>query len=283
MNKPRFAEEKAHAVKLACGRTFDEQAAAIEKCGNHGASDGLRNSILAAHGIANPKPNARHGIMFGCYRPFTTPFLLHDYIRLLDLLGVDYTWFEREYCCGLPFVMEPEGGSPEKIAELRGNSNARNQALAAQKRVETLAYCCIGCAYAAKDASSKLSEGHVYILDLISDAMEKKHHKMSLTQVGYFEGCHSFYRSRFPDVRLGWTRYRSMLENIDGLSVVDIPPTSCCKRAAAKIIDTAQNLHVTQLVCPCNGCYVSLKAAAQNKLQVLTMPELLLRCFDVGQ
>jgi Fe-S oxidoreductase len=65
----------------------------------------LRSAVLAAHGISKPKDKAQNCIIFGCYRPFTTPTFVRDSIRLLDLLGIDHTHLDQEYCCGAPLAM----------------------------------------------------------------------------------------------------------------------------------------------------------------------------------
>jgi len=273
-----FSAEGTHLKQLACGRTFEEQVDSIRQYGNHGASPVLRNAVLAAHGIVNPKDKAANGIIFGCYRPFTTPFLIRDYIKLLDVLNIDYTWFDRENCCGLPFIMEePEDVSldPATVSE---EFNRKNVALAREKNAETLAYCCIGCVYAAKQSINEAPEKHRYILDLICDAMEKRTTTTTPTVMGYFEGCHSFYRAFFPGVSLDWSRYRSMLGSIRGLTIVDLPATFCCKRRADDIIEEAKKRNVDSILCPCNGCYRSLQNSAKGKLRILNVPEVLLQC-----
>jgi Fe-S oxidoreductase len=278
--KDPFSAEKEHAAKLAWGRTFEEEVAWIRQYGNHGVSPVLRNAVLAAHGIVNPKGEARNGIIFGCYRPFTTPFLLRDYIRLLELLGMDYTWFDREYCCGLPLLMGDAEGAWDNVAAASEESNRKNIDLAREKGAETLVYCCVGCVYSAKQSISESPERHRYILDLICDAMEKRTNKMAATTMGYFEGCHSFYGKRFPGVSLDWGRYRRMLGSIQGLTIVDLPRTFCCKRQTARIIEEAEERKVSAILCSCNGCYRALKDAAKGKLQVVSAPEALLQCFE---
>ena len=77
---------------LACNRTKEEEIESIGRYGNHGVSPILRSAVLAAHGIPAPKEQGRNCIIFGCYRPFNTPFFVRDCIRLLDLLDIDYTY-----------------------------------------------------------------------------------------------------------------------------------------------------------------------------------------------
>jgi Fe-S oxidoreductase len=277
----RFAAEKQMAERLACGRSMDEQIQAITEHGNHGAIPVLRSAVLAAHGIANPRAQAENGIFFGCYRPFTTPFLLSDYLKLLDFLGVDYTFFDREYCCGMPLLMQSMGDDSEIALSTERNAQRLNQEIARKKGASTMAYCCISCAYVAKNQSRPADADHKYILDLIFSALEGKKLKIEPTTVGYFEGCHSFYSNRFPDVEIDWKGYRDGLERIEGLKIVDLPNTLCCKRAASKIVDSALKQNLDTIVCSCNGCYAALKTAAKGKARMLTVPELLSRALGL--
>ena len=100
---------QAGAEALSCGRSVDEQLDTIRRFGNHAATPVLRARLLAALGIPAPKAQAENCILFGCYRPFADPFLVRDYLRVLDLLNVDYTYLDQEQCCGVPFAMQKHG------------------------------------------------------------------------------------------------------------------------------------------------------------------------------
>jgi Fe-S oxidoreductase len=273
------AERKMAAAKLACGRDFGEQIEAINKYGNHGVSPVLRAGVLAAHGIRNPKDKADVAVFFGCYRPFTTPFLLRDYLRLLDILGVDYTFFKREYCCGLPLVMQSDQGELADNRLAGYEFNQRNLALARDKGASSMAYCCMGCVYAAKYHFREEQGEHAYMLDVICNALDGKILRIAPLTVGYFGGCQTFYNSVFPGVTLDWARYRRELARIEGLKIVDLSSSRCCKHAADMIVDQAWKQNLDTIVTPCNGCYAALKLAANNKVGLLTVPEILLRAF----
>ena len=141
---------QAMASVLACGRTIDGQIETIQSYGNHGVSPVLRSVILTAHGIPSPRDKAENCIIFGCYRPFATPFLLRDCIRLLDLLHIDYTYLDREYCCGFPLVMASSKGDRADACNAGREFNRMNLELARQKGAAKLAYCCAGCVHAAR-------------------------------------------------------------------------------------------------------------------------------------
>jgi Fe-S oxidoreductase len=276
----RFEIGRKHAEVLACGRTSSEEVESIRKYGNHGASPVLRSAVLAAHGIAKPQDTAKNAVIFGCYRPFTTPFLLRDYIRLMDLLSIDYTWLERENCCGYPLLMHGKEEQPDDCRNLCREFNRSNVDLARQKGADTLAYCCLGCAYAAKHALKDTADVHIYIVELILDKVANSGIKMKPVTVGYFEGCHSYSRALFPGTDMAWNKYDDQLHEIEGLTVVELPKSLCCKTSMEKILGKAAELKLDKIVCTCNSCYVSLKGAAGGKLNVLSLPEFLLQGME---
>ena len=277
----RLAVWQATAGALAAGRTLDEQIESIKKNGNHGVIPVLRAGVLAAHGIAKPKEKAETCVIFGCYRPFTTPFLVRDYIRLLDKLDIDYTYLDQEYCCGAPLAMLASAEQHDDILSLGRDFIQQNIDRARQKGATTLAYCCAGCVHAAKHTLSEMADSHVYIVDLILDKLEHHHLQMPPATMGYFEGCHTFFRTAYPDARLDWKRYRQQLSHIEGLTIVDLPKGKCCKTSATDIIESAEKMHLDTILCPCNWCYSSLMpAAATGRVRMISLPELLLQGLE---
>lgn len=95
---------RATAEKMACNRTVAEQEETIRSQGNHGVMPVLRGGLLTALGAPKAKEHAQTCVIFGCYRPFTTPFLVRDSLRLLEVLHIDYTYLAEEYCCGAPLI-----------------------------------------------------------------------------------------------------------------------------------------------------------------------------------
>lgn len=275
----RLAVWRATAGALAAGRTLEEQIESIRKNGNHGVIPVLRAGVLASHGIAKPKEKAETCVIFGCYRPFTTPFLLRDYLHLLDILGIDYTYLDHEYCCGAPLAMLATKEQHDDILGLGRDFTQLNLELARQKGATTLAYCCAGCVHAARNTIKEMAGNHVYIVDLILDKLESRHLQIPPTTLGYFEGCHTFFRTTYPDARLDWKRYRQQLGKIEGLTIVDLPKGKCCKTSATDIIESAEKMHLDRILCSCNWCYTSLMPAATGRVQMISLPELLLQCL----
>jgi Fe-S oxidoreductase len=274
--------QQGWVAKAACGRSLEAQIADIKTYGNHGATPMLRAMILGASGIARTRDRAENVLLFGCYRPFSTPYLVRDAVRLLDLLGVPYTWLDKEYCCGLPLLHQIEPGGREGVlAAVREFLNA-NRELVRERDGDRLVYCCAGCAHTARAALPEAQAEHVYFLDVLLDKLESRPLGMAPLSVAFFEGCHTSYRLPFPDTSLDWGRYRRFLDTIDGLTVTDVSNKTCCKTQADKIIETAMGRGADALVCACSGCNVALRAAGRGKLPVLSYPELLLRCVEGG-
>lgn len=271
---------RATAEAFSCGRSMAEQVKSIRRFGNHGASPVLRAGVLAAHGIAKPKDEAEICVLFGCYRPFTTPFLVRDCIRLLEILGIDYTYLDQEYCCGAPLAMLASDEQSDEIRAVSREFNQLNLHLAREKGATTLAYCCVGGVHVARNTFREASKDHAYILDVILDRLEQCELKAPLGAVGYFEGCHSFFESTYPGTAIDWNRYRQRLVGIDGLEVVDVPGKMCCKQSAGNIVAWAERMNLDTIVCACNWCYSSLRQVVKGRVQILNIPKLLVQSLE---
>ncbi|MFH2124162.1 MAG: (Fe-S)-binding protein [Pseudomonadota bacterium] len=267
------------AEALSCGRTIDEQVESIRRYGNHGVPPVLRAGVLAAHGIEKPKATAEICLIFGCYRPFTTPFLLREYIRLLDILCVEYTYLDQEYCCGAPLVMLATEEHRSEMLATGSEFNRLNLDHARQKGAGTLAYCCVGCVSAARNTFHESLDQHVYIVDLILDRLETRRLKLEPMIIGYFAGCHSFIQSTYPKASLDWERYRQQISAIEGVTIVNLP-NMCCKQSAEKIIEQAEEMKVDKILCACNWCHSALEQTVQERIPMIRLPELLLQSLE---
>jgi len=70
---------------------------------------------MTAQGIRNPREKAENVILLGCNHPFVDPILLRPCLRLLERLGIEYTYLDREFCCGLPMVMIAKEAEKGKV------------------------------------------------------------------------------------------------------------------------------------------------------------------------
>ncbi|WP_306547154.1 (Fe-S)-binding protein [Desulfobulbus sp.] len=267
---------QAGAAALAYGRSTEEQLDAVRKCGNHAVTPVLRTRLLAGLGVPRPKEQAEHCVVFGCYRPFADPYLVRDYIRVLELLKVDYTYLDQEQCCGMPFAMMPRSADRDAALAESVAFNKQNDEQATRKGAKKLAYCCMGCAYAARNAAPDAQDRHVYLPDLIFDQLGQRQLAVKPMRVGYFEGCHSFARSAYPAGSFDWSRYRKQLQAVDGLTIIDLQKDRCCKNSADEIVGRALEMDAATVVCPCNSCASSIGLAGQGKITMMSLPELLL-------
>ncbi len=266
---------------LSGGRTLDEQIEWLRKYANHGLPLTLRALVMNSNGIPMPKEKAENAVIFGCYIPFTSPFLINNIIKLLNLLEIDYSSLEQEFCCGAPLLLQTPEKQRNKTMAVSKEMSERNLSQAVQKGAKTMAYCCVGCSYTANAVYPDDSAHHLYIYDLILDKMEKKTLKVPKTVMGYFEGCHTDYKVNYPGVSLNWKRYRQFLDKIKGLKVVDFSNKFCCKKAPDKIIGSAEKQNLDTILCSCNGCYGFLGGfiggATKGKIKAMSFPEILLK------
>ena len=264
-------------LKVAAGRTIDEQIECVRKHENHGLASVLRTGVLENLGIADPKPTAENMIIFGCYTPFTYGNMLRDYIKILDLIGLDYTYLEDEMCCGAPMILPTSGAEREKAKKAGREFMQMNNDMAQQKGATTIAYCCGGCTRMAKGLLPEEAGRHVHLLDLIAEKLEKKALRISPTVVGYFEGCQARYSAVFPGVNFDWAGCRGLLDGIEGLTVLDLPNNICCTKQPERIMEAAEKQNLDTIVSPCNGCYNRLGIAADGGMQVKHLSEILLQ------
>lgn len=269
-------------AKSACGRDLETQMRAIAATGQHGAPQTLRAMSLAANGFAKAPEQAELALIFGCYRPFSTPYILQEVAWLLERLGISHTWLAKENCCGLPLMHQAAAEDrAEMEAQVRQYVSA-NRENAAALGARRLGYCCAGCAHVAKAVMPDREEEHAYILDVLLDALEGQNLHLPPMRAAYFEGCHSSYRKPFPQASLNWKRYREFLDQVDGLTVQDMRGGMCCKKMAEKIVAAAVEQTADVLLCACSGCTAAIRAAAAGRLKVMSYPELLVRCCSAG-
>ena len=269
--------------RLIAGRTFDEQIEFINKYGNHGITSLLKVQVLKAFGIPEPRKNAENLIVFGCYPPFSYGFVLRDYIKILNLLEIEYTYLEKEFCCGSPLISMSTGREKERAIETGKRFVQRNLNMAQQKGAKAMVYCCVGCVHVTKNFFPNHAGHHIYLLDLVIDKLAKEPLKMSApTVVGYFEGCHSTYRA-IAKVGLEWAKYRQLLDRIESLKVVDLPNNNCCRKYPEDIIEAAEKHNLDTIVCPCNGCLIRLGDQADGRVHVKHFTEIALEGLTVGR
>lgn len=267
-------------LEIVAGRSVEEQVEHIRKEGNHGGAQPLRKRLLGGLGIYREREKAENLILFGCYLPFRMPLSLRSYLRLLDRLGLEYTFLDKEYCCGLPMVEMSQGAERE-----RGEAAARefielNLSLGREQGAKRAVYFCIWCAYLGKRFFPHGDIVQMYYPDLLLERLEQVKLTLEPTVIGYYEGCHRRNRTWAEGVELNWAGYRKLLDRVQGLKVVDLPHRVCCVDYPDRIVEEALKLNLGTVVCSCPACHARVGAAGRGKIQMSYLPDLLLQAVD---
>ena len=266
-------------LQIIAGRTLDEQIEYVRKYGQHGVAPFLRDRLLDSLGIPKPKATAENLIFFGCYAPFDIPLLLRDYIEILERLGLEYTYLEKDFCCGFPMIETSTGADRDSAREAGKEFMLMNCDLARQKGAKTISYCCAGCAYLAKKFFPNDVIRHLHYPDLIVEKLKNEKLRVAPTVVGYYEGCHRRYRAVAPGVDLDWGKYRALLDRIEGLKIVDLTHEVCCADYPERIVEEAEKINLDTILCSCRGCYVRVNAVARGRLKMKYFSEILLQAL----
>jgi Fe-S oxidoreductase len=262
---------------VSAGQALEAQLKYVENNGSIGTVQSLRPRVLSNFGIPGPKQRAENLILFGCYPPFSSGFALCDAMTLLDALGTDYTYLDKEYCCGAPMIMNNRGAERERARSAATGFVGKNCEMAEQKGAGTLAYFCVGCAHYSKSFLPDEADRHLYLLDLIVDKLKDRPLRMAAPKVvGYFPGCQETYRKMTPGVTLAWEKYRRLMDRVENLKIVDLPVV-CCRKKTGTIVEEAEKENLDTIVCPCNSCYSRIRPAARGRLQVKHYAEILLQ------
>lgn len=230
---------------------------------NPASCDYLRKALLHGLGIRRKHRTAETVIFFGCNFVFGMPMQTISSIKLLDHLGIEYTFpKDKEYCCGLQLV-EWIGGEKADAAsnEFMRMNLAEAQRLGGKKMV----WLCQWCAYLAKRHLADQSVPQLYFLDLLCELPSLPPMRVQPTVIGYYEGCHLRRLSFAPGIELDWKGYRRILESIEGVKIVDLPHWQCCITDAEQIVEEALRKNVGSIICTCAACWTWVERIASRK------------------
>ncbi|MFC1861982.1 heterodisulfide reductase-related iron-sulfur binding cluster [Chloroflexota bacterium] len=260
-------------------RSMDEQAEHVRKFYSHALPMTLRQRQLWGAGIERKREKAENIIFFGCYRLARFPQMFRRYFDLLDHMGIDYTFLDKEYCCGAPLVAPGKGpplpnanDSPkpgaerEKAEQISREFMGKNIALAKKAGGRNMVWGCVWCTYIARNLCPDTDVSHLYLPDILLSGLNKLNLKTKPTVIGFYQGCHGRSR-RFGPAKLNLQGYRDTLEKIKGLKVVDLPHQLCCQHAALRIIEEAEKLNINTIVSPCGGCHDKLINEGKGRIQ----------------
>jgi len=267
---------------IEAGRDLEQLAEDIRKEGLVYTVSVLRNAVLGGLGIRRRK-GAENVVVVGC-ACYGTLDAVWAAFRLLDALGVDYTLLEKEYCCGAPLIAHQvkRGEDRTKADLLAKEFIGMNIAQARELGAKRVLYFCAWCIYLARRFYPDCDVEQLYYLDILAGPLLQTPLQLSSPQsIAYFPGGQHRSWVYVPerDWDLNWPDYRSWLDRIEGLKVVDIPKY-CCVIAPEAIFERARKHNLSTLVTPCMPCYGRLQRRAPQGMQVRFLSDLLLEALQ---
>jgi|GEM_PF-408242 Fe-S oxidoreductase len=272
--------------------TFDEKLLSIQSEANPRRDQGSRALLLDNIGVKPAKPTAENLIILSCFAVGGLAMQVRSLLWLLDRMGVDYTYLhppEKEYCCGWTVKQD----SKYEFSKYFIGLNIDQARKLGAKRM----FCfCIECLFQYKvarcnDPDDANDIPQLYHLDLVVEALKKKHFPLKMeppTRIAYFEGCHKRHEALLPNWKLDWSGYRQMLDQIEGLEIVDLPVKGCCTSptVSARLVNQAIEAGASQLITPCTTCVIRIKAGLKEvdpkrKFPIRLPTELLLEASGI--
>ena len=242
----------------------------------------LKDAVLGSLGIRG-KEGAENVVVVGC-ACFGTLNAVMSAFRLLDTLSIDYALLKKEYCCGLPMIIykiklgEDRSEMDIVAKEFIGMNIDQARKLGAKR----LLYLCPWCIYLARHFYPGCDMELLYYLDILDEPIRKASLRLSQpTRIAYFPGGQHRSWVYVPDRDwdLNWPDYRTLLDGIDGLTVIDVPKY-CCVIAPDAIFRWAQRYNTSTVVTPCMPCYGRLQRRAPEGVKVKFLSDLLLEALE---
>ena len=199
----------------------------------------IRRAVLGGLEVKkrNKYGTADNVVVMGCFC-FGVLLTVRSFCLLLNRLGVDYVFLQKEYCCGAPLLgsMYLRGEDVKRGEELAKEVLGHNISQAKQQGAKNVIYFCIWCAVLAKRFFPRGDINQMFFADVLVDRL--KDVKLSLKgRIGYYRGCFRQTSMYFPrdssdtSLALDWSAYRDLLNKVEGLEIIDIPSHYCCKVA----------------------------------------------------
>lgn len=283
---PAFLEARHSLLAL------EEEIDLVRKEGISFTPSALRRSIIGgleirAKGESGRSAYARQVpnlVVIGC-ACFGTALPLRSFCLLLQKLGIDYAFLQKEYCCGAPLLHRAlhEGRDREPIDQLAKGFIGLNIAQARERGISTMIYFCPWCAYLAQRFYPKGEIEQLFYVDILARHIDGTALKLE-GQVGYFGGRPHRRAVYVPDESfdLNWGECRTLLNRVRGLEVVDIP-RYCCQIAPEAIFKKAQADHFSTIVVSCVVCYGRLSRISPPGIEIRFVTDLLLDALNTAK
>jgi len=216
----------------------------------------LRNWLLDSLRLEE-RPDPEYMIITGCIRVFDSTLALRRYFRLLDKLGIAYTFLRMsEYCSNLPALHTAKGEEAWQAAWTGARDLMEmNLAQARELGVRNPVYFCSDGFAVAQEVFTRfgMDMEPLFYLDILSDRLEGRELRLEPCVVGYYQGCWRERRETNPKLKLNQPLWRAMLDRIEGIRVVELSTSICCKENPLAIVEEAESHGADCIVTPCNG------------------------------
>ncbi|MEM2273325.1 MAG: heterodisulfide reductase-related iron-sulfur binding cluster [Candidatus Bathyarchaeia archaeon] len=242
----------------------------------------VRAKILRWLGAVNTI-GAGNVIMDGCAnsRLPGAEMTFGPYLQLLNTLEVKYTFLPKRHCCGWFLLMY--ANMPGAPPELWDDALSKVKALAIKnveeakkikaKNIYQFCHMCHALAQLVDADAKSMGVNQGYGLDILKEPLEKveKLRMVKPTKVGWYRGCWIAKKFLNPKLKIDFNTYRSWLDRIENLRIIDLPDELCCFTDMQEIMRIAKDNEIDYIVTPCNNCYAFLAVAGQPALMLSTL------------
>ena len=270
----RGGREDKGSEAVRAGRTVDEMAEYIREHGGVLVPQVLRRAVLGGMEVTKNKyGNAENILVMGCFC-FGVLLTVRSFCLLLNRLGVDYAFMQKEYCCGAPILNELRvtGQDLKPGYEFAKKFLEMNIAQAREQGAKNVVYFCIWCAILGKRLFPDSDLNQLFFADLLVDRLKDVKLKLN-GRIAYYRGC---LGERSDAIQyLDLPAYRELLARVEGLEIVDMPDY-CCKIAPKAIFTRAKKEGLDTIVCVCNDCYGRLQRSAPVGMNVRFLSDIFL-------
>ena len=267
-------------IKESLGtKNLDERVEAIRRDGLYGSPSSHRTFALWGMGLDKPKETAENVIVFGCFPPFANQKDIQAYFKLLDRLGIEYTWLEDENCCGSPVLdrsVDPQSERRELALETARESIGKSIAGARERQAKRMVHMCVWCTYIGKMLFPDDEIAQVHLQEILLDRLATEDLKVEPTTIGYFEGCHVQGHFLTPGVKINYAPFRELMGTVKGLEIVDLPKHLCCVTEMDTIVEEVEKRNLKTVISPCTSCTIRLRRALTGKAEVKSPQAILL-------
>lgn len=270
---------------LIRGLKVGEHAEYVKENGMSLSPDLMRRAVLGGIEVKRKKGPVENLIKVGC-ECFGIVLMLRYYCQLLEKLGIDYGFLEKEYCClNIPLYMELAAGRDRSEIDKTSREIQWSHVDEAHRRgAKNLVHFCTWCTIKNKYLFNDVDVKQLYCLDLLTDpkVWEGKKLKLNKTVGSYMGTSHRkgiYEPTGEITMEYEWKEYRKLLDRVEGLEVVDIP-FYCCQVSVEPIWRFVKEHDLHTIVVGCPTCYGNLQRHTPEGVEVKSISQVLLEALE---